>query len=87
MTMNHTPKPWVLHKKGTLRWVDAERICIAEIPEDEDGDAQEGNARLIAAAPDLLAALKWVNEQAVEDSPAMWSAVSEAIRKAETGDA
>ena len=57
MTPNYTPAPWTLHRKDALRWIDAGPLCIAEVPEDEDGEPQEGNALLIAAAPDLLMAL------------------------------
>lgn len=62
----HTPGPWVLHGPGSLRACDGrhdtEEGChtiveaeIIGVPRPE----AEANAILIAAAPDLLAALKW----------------------------
>lgn len=66
--MNHTPGPWELQgqwqlKTHTGEWVEAE--CI-EAPKwgiigawiDSSSDERVANARLIAAAPELLAALK-----------------------------
>ena len=43
---------------------------------------REANARLIAAAPDLLAALIDVQNNAASDSLAMWTRVNAAIAKA-----
>ena len=45
-------------------WVFAKNTLIANIYSMSDGDnkQQEANARLIAAAPDLLAALRYVYE-------------------------
>ena len=63
MTTNHTPGPWI----AVGRWVGHPRDDIPDIcttaPEamDQDGrsDAEcRANARLIAAAPDLLRALR-----------------------------
>ena len=58
-----TPGPWALMRTaytGHLQVRDeAEEIVIALIPE-RTGDAAQSNARLIAAAPDLLAALEEV---------------------------
>lgn len=42
----------------------------------------QANARLIAAAPQLLAALEYVEKNAKEDSPAMWAMVARIIKKA-----
>ena len=58
--MEHTPGPWGV---GT-GWIYAGdlkkgRLVCAEIPISEQGDA---NARLIAAAPELLEALKALTE-------------------------
>lgn len=65
--MSHTPGPW--HAPGLAEVHDANNRCIAlcfdcdPVPEDQrpvpnliEGNA---NARLIAAAPDLLEALEW----------------------------
>jgi hypothetical protein len=73
MTTQHTPGPWsidwnfIVAPDPSGEHAD---VYIAEIAEsDEDGripseDQIEANARLIAAAPDLLAALQHVLERA-----------------------
>lgn len=91
--MTHTPGPWRTFKQadGTAWIVATEaldkfgRSCesIVRIPLDRNG--VEANARLIAAAPDLLAACKaLLSWSAIEDvpGPAVESARS-AIAKAE----
>ncbi len=70
MTTNHTPGPWYVTGRLT-RYVEA-RIdggLIQEVaacgPTEADGGYgphQEANARLIAAAPDLLEALEMLIE-------------------------
>lgn len=56
--MNHTPGPWVVTEDGFIRQAEGlPRFYIAsmvDIPRSADGDA---NARLIAAAPEMLGAL------------------------------
>jgi hypothetical protein len=58
--MVHTPGPWDIHDPSgggsSNNWICADGLYIAEV----DGEREEAdaNARLIAAAPDLLAALK-----------------------------
>lgn len=47
------------------------------------GEGNKANARLIAAAPDMLAALKAVQEYGHEDSPKKWEIIQAAIDKAE----
>jgi hypothetical protein len=67
----HTPGPWEFVPKITASenhkgfFIRAEKVtrngkwALAEVqPGDEDGNLGEANARLIAAAPDLLAALR-----------------------------
>ena len=55
-----TPGPWIAYEdaRSSVTWVDAGRLCIAECPPGEDGQKMFANARLIAAAPDLLGALQ-----------------------------
>ena len=55
MTIQHTPGPWTLHEtvRG-IRIEDSKTTVCSVFPR---GD-KEANARLIAAAPDLLEALK-----------------------------
>jgi hypothetical protein len=60
MNTNHTPGPWEWDAEpGHGVWVNAEDIGICRLDFDSAlTDAQyKANARLIAAAPDLLAAL------------------------------
>jgi hypothetical protein len=61
--MSHTPGPWVVHADGVLvlgagpkrqAIVDCETSASPNLPQAE----RKANARLIAAAPELLAALK-----------------------------
>jgi len=63
----HTPGPWGVGSMKTNRdpiaiTNDDGRVCLVD--GDTDGfdrsAEQEANARLIAAAPELLAALQWV---------------------------
>jgi hypothetical protein len=53
--MNHTPGPWHVEHGETTETliVDSQSVFVAEAAEDMEADA-----RLIAAAPDLLAALE-----------------------------
>lgn len=61
MTTQHTPGPWVVDRshpdwvEGTTIW--ANDVVIAHAVADQHHQT-EANARLIAAAPDLLAALE-----------------------------
>lgn len=76
----HTPGPWLLREgSGNYLWeVVVERragrsprvICRPS------GDHREANARLIAAAPDLLAAIK--NSDDAHWTPAMRAAMAKA---------
>jgi hypothetical protein len=87
-TMVVTPPYAEVHRLIQDREVpfDCKRICLADpshyIPQDE----AEANARLIAAAPDLLAALDGlVNRSSLqwsEDGP-LWDAARIALAKAE----
>ena len=59
----HTPGPWNQKWSENTGWhiysttVAGERGLICELEDDFDEATRESNARLIAAAPDLLAAL------------------------------
>jgi len=67
MNKNHTPGPWVYYyeKIGNqhIVWSDNSRIVSLSMNDDA-----ESNARLIAAAPDLLAVL-----QDLQESAGYWS--------------
>lgn len=67
----HTPGPWILeggsiyayHAEALDLTSDVEPFCIADRDMDTriDFDAEgEANGHIIAAAPDLLEALKWI---------------------------
>lgn len=76
----HTEGPWevradwIVGFNGTLH--------VATIPRAFDGDYSEANAHLIAAAPDLLAALKEVVTISDRKHDA-WDRAKAAIAKAE----
>ena len=56
-TTNHTPKPWTIpfsHDLVGIERADGTRQLIAQT----HGENFEANARLISAAPELLAALE-----------------------------
>ena len=60
----HTPGPWEIRKSGFIMAPDGagqgDDVYIAEIligPDSPEVDEAKANARLIAAAPELLAAL------------------------------
>ncbi len=68
MTAKWTPGPWVKDRRGDLRGSDGKQVGtwdagIAWVSRDDEAEA---NARLMAAAPELLEALKacleWMEE-------------------------
>jgi hypothetical protein len=91
MTTKHTPGPWA-SRNGRIYQADRENLTIANIARAFDGDYSEANARLIAAAPDLLSVLK-----ELQASAAYWSEydvplgiverINAAVTKAEGGAA
>lgn len=86
----HTPGPW--RRNGTLIEGPQMALEIASVrPHGTVGfsprsDAEaSANARVIAAAPEMLAALKWLNGSGLPDGP--WrEMVRAAIHLAETGE-
>lgn len=78
----HTPGPWVLKRDGVIvggevtmlpRGAVQQQVASACVVREENGD-REANARLLAAAPELLAllreALEFVEDHAdVTDGP------------------
>lgn len=95
----HTPGPWsIVRRDGnrvdinsapdeTPEWQGLAQVWVRM--EDEAEDCEDGlaNARLIAAAPDLLAALKAAEHfiGAGYQPPELVDQISAAIRKAEGG--
>jgi hypothetical protein len=58
--MKHTPGPWAINrdKQGNLNITSNTRPYVAQVFDNDIFDEeQDANAKLIAAAPDLLAAL------------------------------
>lgn len=54
MTGQHTPGPWEAHASPYLKFAT---VVIADVAHEIRTELSEHDARLIAAAPDLLAAL------------------------------
>lgn len=55
----HTPGPWVvLETVGGKRWVYSGNLRVAKAASNPPRVQRDANERLIASAPDLLAALK-----------------------------
>lgn len=69
--MTHTPGPWIIRKAGELSMngephpFDFVEVAIGRFIVTEGRSEQEANAntRLIAAAPDMLAALKAILDE------------------------
>lgn len=73
MKTKHTPGPWREGSTAHSKWVEAGAVRICQVDTDEENagisfDESEANARLIAAAPDLLEVLallaNWIEESA-----------------------
>jgi hypothetical protein len=88
--MSHTPGPWTVYGETSVSAQPGVRIHgLADtlpIPYDADGREQRANARLISAAPELLAALKLIAEEDDEndewDGAAKFSLVRDIARAA-----
>ena len=86
MTTQHTPGPW-----RTIEQVGGRTVLVMTNRHTPDtsiasviGDDKEPNARLIAAAPDLLAALRQIRDQYTAlDEFDVRRIANEAIAKAE----
>jgi hypothetical protein len=57
----HTPGPWA-HRNGRIYQSDREVLTVANVARAADGDFSPANGDLIAAAPELLAALQHIVE-------------------------
>lgn len=76
-TAKHTPGPWSIQSESGYCWdVGIESKYVAEIQTGSDGESEldpaeraenHSNAMLIAAAPDLLAALEFVVKNVAAD--------------------
>jgi len=62
----HTPGPLTVDYSGPARLAIADKngrqLAVMDL-QCEDGDEDEANAKLFAAAPELLAALKWAQSR------------------------
>ncbi len=95
-TTTHTPGPWRAERFISNQekpyhlyiFAQAKTACVAFIDEQgEDPEQGEANARLIAAAPDLLESAKRVAANATQDSAGILNALLAAIAKAEGREA
>lgn len=87
--VSHTPRPWSIASAGTQVWgpapTETSHPClIANLQQSPYSEAQvDANARLIAAAPELLAALDAiVSEIGHKHNGASWDAAYAALAKA-----
>ena len=94
--MIHTPAPWKVIETWRFDHAGNQRDALVIVNDDSNADVLSGtnaeaNARLIAAAPELLAALKSIFQLYVTPREACtyehwniaWGEVSQAIAKAE----
>ena len=78
--MSHTPGPWrVLTLDDGTEWIQAGCVRIAIV--DDSAGCQPGNAALIAAAPEMMAALEEMADMNLCTSKGLV-----AIRKARGGE-
>lgn len=60
MSGKYTPAPWEAERMDSGRWLICADAEVMAVMEPWSPDVDEADARLIAAAPDLLEALKMV---------------------------
>ena len=96
MNTEHTPGPWTVEpweyqgEPSAIPTIRTERDAIAQVcglwrDGESDTEEREANARLLAAAPVMLAALKWVAQEIEwgHDMAASAAILSQAIAQAE----
>ena len=96
--MKHTPGPWIIVENVGEIAIDSpiesnngdESIEVCVVSHQDDDPRIAANARLIAAAPDLLdelkSALRIFERDQVKASPAQYARIRAAIAKAEGGE-
>jgi hypothetical protein len=81
----HTPGPWRISARGLDKGIESERGPPIAFPYGPTPAVREANAKLIAAAPDLLAALieahSWLTEYNIGSAPVL-KLIQSAIDKA-----
>ena len=77
----HTPGPWTVHYEPNAR--DEPGATFVLLEANDRFDTNEANARLIAAAPELLAALKAIDASPACPSKKKREQVRAAVAKAE----
>ena len=91
-----TPGPWRAYKNPDSGWndwavesvplrSDEGHVIVADVrntTDDPDSPEAEGNARLIAAAPEMLEALQNLENDDGHIPPMAWSLVADAVEKA-----
>jgi hypothetical protein len=89
--MTHTPGPWKVADRFHVWTADkvgceVAAVCVENLDDDGLGQA-DADARLIAAAPELLAVLTWCADRwdkyDEDDAPELGQAIRDAIAKAE----
>ena len=79
-TITHTPGPWYHHMDDYVEALDLDvPLSVCTLAE---GEHKEANARLIAAAPDLLRVLMQLVDDPRDESPGIWSDAYEAVMRA-----
>jgi hypothetical protein len=79
-TTKHTPGPWRTHGDN---WIEVDdNLVIARVENLNDHDRVRANQRLIAAAPDLLAALQKAVDESGCDGELCMHARHDAARQA-----
>lgn len=91
MKTQHTTGPWIVNPSAFNNTIhamgDSEPLATCHVSTDMHGKGRDGitmlqaNARLIAAAPDLLAALEWCEATYGAEWPDN-AAIRETIKKA-----
>jgi hypothetical protein len=85
MKNTHTPGPWKIRYEKSGRTIDAVIVMGKSSAYFTRGigqtfDEQQSNARLIAAAPELLTALEWALDQLDDDLDPDYQAAFDAAR-------
>lgn len=80
----HTPSPWRIVRGNGNPLIETDGLTVAEVLDDchPDMDQLEANARLIAASPDLLAALIDLYDATTDGRPEVIRAARAVARRA-----